>query len=199
MFLQLFHELVNWLGCPERWSLLGQHYIITNLQNKYDLQTKANSTSSLRADAKWRLWAEMKLNVDLKLVIRTPAILQNIQVLLLRLLIPWHYKWYKSWNQGWGTSWPQPGQQSQRLSNEKQWRECDSGSLKKASWCWVIPDTPIGLKPQNKTQWRDYISQLDWEHLGITQEELEFCLKKTGLTFSACFHHNPNQEQNINE
>jgi len=44
-----------------------------------------------------------------------------------------------------------------------------------------------GRRPRGRTRWRDYISHLAWEHLGISQEELE-CV--AGEKEAGC-HHNP--------
>lgn len=49
---------------------------------------------------------------------------------------------------------------------------------------------PTGRTPQGRlrTSWRDYISQLAWGQLGISQEELESVagIKQVWLTFSTC-------------
>lgn len=60
------------------------------------------------------------------------------------------------------------------------WQEV--GAVLKASWerppCRIPGDRP-------KTNWRDYVSQLDWECLRTTQEELETLSERTMSRF--CF------------
>ncbi|KAF7641622.1 hypothetical protein LDENG_00275920 [Lucifuga dentata] len=63
----------------------------------------------------------------------------------------------------------------------------------------VFQACPTGKRPwgRPRTRWRDYISQLAWERLGVPQEELEGLAgdRKYGLICLVCCHHDPDLDK----